>query len=63
MLCPTCGKVVDKRDPGAVLSHGNWNEHDKRFECFDHNGPIPCKSSKRKGDPFEWISIYLFFLN
>ena len=35
IACPTCGTIVDKRNPVQVLSHGNWNEQTQQYECYD----------------------------
>lgn len=63
LTCPSCGKQVNKRDPGQVLSHGIWNEELERYECLDGELRIPAKTSKRKGEPVEWHGIYEIFLN
>lgn len=35
IICPTCGKAVDKRDAGQVLSHGVWDEETQAYVCYD----------------------------
>jgi hypothetical protein len=50
MTCPTCGEIVDKRNPSLVLSHGCWNEETKQFECYDVDGVITFSSAKKISD-------------
>jgi hypothetical protein len=35
MTCPTCGKLIDKRNLGQVLSHGRFNPASGNYECRD----------------------------
>jgi hypothetical protein len=52
LTCPTCGKIIDKRDLGQVLSHGVYNENTRIYEC--HEVDVPYGSSKKVGDNVEW---------
>jgi hypothetical protein len=54
--CPTCGKILDKRDPGQILSHGWMNKETGQYECPPDDGKvdIPYTSSHRVGDSIEW---------
>ena len=54
LTCPTCGKIIDKRDLGQVLSHGQFNDMDNVYECQDEDMDVPYISSKRVGDSVEW---------
>ena len=54
MECPTCGKVIDMRDLGQVLSHGYWNDTLKRYQCDDQPADVPYSSSRKVGDATEW---------
>jgi hypothetical protein len=54
LKCPTCGKIVDKRDLGQVLSHGNYNEVLKIYECEPEDIDVQYTSSRRVGDSVEW---------
>lgn len=54
ITCPTCGNVVDKRNPGEVLSHGVWNEETHSFECYDLDfNVINVTAKKMKGGTLE----------
>jgi hypothetical protein len=54
LTCPTCGKIIDKRDLGQVLSHGMYNDMTGKYECQDEEMDVPYISSKKVGDPVEW---------
>lgn len=51
--CATCGKILDMRDPGQVLSHGQYNEALGTYECKEETD-VPYSSSRKVGDPVEW---------
>jgi hypothetical protein len=53
LTCPTCGKTIDMRDLGQVLSHGVYNEATGKYECHE---PVDVQysSSKKRGDSVEW---------
>lgn len=53
LTCPTCGKIIDCRDLGQVLSHGQYNEYLGIFECHEPVD-VPYDSSKKVGDSVEW---------
>lgn len=53
LKCPTCGKLIDKRDLGQVLSHGVYNENTGKHECHEPVD-VPYGSSKKVGDSVEW---------
>lgn len=52
--CATCGKILDMRDLGQVLSHGNYNETLGIYVCKDEEMDVPYQSSRKVGDPVEW---------
>lgn len=52
--CATCGKILDMRDLGQMLSHGNYNELTGKYECDEVEKDIPYSSSRKVGDPVEW---------
>lgn len=41
ITCPTCGRQLDKRDLGQVLSHGSFNKVTKHYECLDEAIELP----------------------
>jgi hypothetical protein len=51
--CNTCGKILDMRDLGQMLSHGNNNETLGIYECKEEKD-IPYTSSKKVGEPVAW---------
>lgn len=54
ITCPTCGRIVDKRDPGQVMSHGRWNEETQQYECYDIDfNLIGVKAKKISDGPTE----------
>jgi hypothetical protein len=53
LTCPTCGKIIDKRDLGQVLAHGQYNELTGKYECHEPVD-VPYESSKKVGDSVEW---------
>jgi hypothetical protein len=53
LACPTCGKIIDKRDLGQVLVHGVYNEATGKYECHEPVD-VPYSSSKKVGDSVEW---------
>lgn len=53
LICPTCGKIIDMRDLGQSLAHGQYNELTGKYECHDPVD-VPYESSKKVGDPVEW---------
>lgn len=54
IVCSTCGRTIDKRDLGQVLSHGEFNDMTGLFECRDNDMDVPYMSSRRVGDSVEW---------
>lgn len=54
LTCPTCGKLIDMRDLGQVLSHGQYNDMTGQYECQDKEMDVPYTSSRRVGDSVEW---------
>lgn len=54
LTCPTCGKIIDMRDLGQVLAHGQHNEATGKYECQDKEMDVPYTSSRRVGDSVEW---------
>jgi hypothetical protein len=56
LLCSGCGRIIDMRDPGQVLSHG-WVEGDN-IVCYldDEQIVVPYTSSMKIGDNVEWIA-------
>lgn len=52
--CPTCGKIIDLRDLGDVLSHGVWNWETQRHECLTSPMDIQFNRARKVGDPVEW---------
>lgn len=54
--CEGCGKVLDKRDLGQVLSHGWINEKTGKIECKDVELKITYTSVKKVRDKVEWIT-------
>ena len=55
-ICKGCGKVLDKRDLGQVLSHGWINENTGKIECKDVELKITYTSVKKVGDKVRWIT-------
>lgn len=55
LQCPTCGTVLDMRDLGQVLSHGNWDEDLGRHVCDPDPVAIDYTSSRQIGEPIEWL--------
>lgn len=53
LTCPTCGKTIDMRDLGQVLSHGQYNEVTGKYECHEPVD-VPYDTSKKVGDSVEW---------
>lgn len=53
LTCPTCGKIIDMRDLGQVLAHGQYNEATGKYECTEPED-VPYSSSKKVGDNVEW---------
>jgi hypothetical protein len=53
LTCPTCGKIIDMRDLGQVLAHGQYNEATGKYECKEP-GDMQYGSSRKVGDPTEW---------
>lgn len=53
LTCATCGKVIDMRDLGQVLAHGQHNEVTGKYECHEPVD-VPYSSSKKVGDSAEW---------
>lgn len=51
--CPNCGKLLDKRNPGQILSHGVRNSETGEYECHEE-ADIPYSKSNEKGDSVEW---------
>ncbi len=58
LTCPTCGKIVDMRDLGQVLSHGEYNNLTGKYECLTDEEiaalDVKYSSSKKVGDNVEW---------
>lgn len=54
LKCETCGKVIDMRDLGQVLSHGMMNKETGRYECEEIDRDIPYSTSRKTGDSIEW---------
>lgn len=54
LTCPTCGKIIDKRDLGQVLAHGQYNEQTGKYECHEAVD-VQYDSSKKVGDSVEWM--------
>jgi hypothetical protein len=52
--CPTCGKMLDKRNPGQVLSHGWKNPQTDKYECSEDEMEIPYSTAKKTGDNVQW---------
>lgn len=52
--CPTCGKTIDMRDLGQVLSHGYWDKYQGKYVCDDEPADVTYTSSKKVGDSVEW---------
>lgn len=52
LKCPTCGQIIDMRDLGQALSHGNYNNVTGKYECVPVD--IEYGSSKKVGDNVEW---------
>ena len=52
--CRTCGQILDMRDLGQMLSHGQWNRETQRYECQDEPRDVEYTSSRKVGDPIEW---------
>jgi hypothetical protein len=52
-LCPTCGKIIDMRDLGQVLNHGQYNDNTGVYECHEAQD-VQYTSSKKVGDSVEW---------
>lgn len=54
LKCETCGKIIDMRDLGQVLSHGNFNADAGKYQCLEEEIDLPYTSSKRVGEAVEW---------
>ena len=52
--CPTCGKILDKRNSGQILSHGWKNPGTGFYECPDEETEIPFSTAKKVGDNVQW---------
>jgi hypothetical protein len=52
LKCETCGAVIDMRDLGRVLSHGNMSNFTGKYECTPVD--VGYGSSKKVGDNVEW---------
>jgi hypothetical protein len=53
LSCPTCGKIIDLRDLGQVLSHGVYNDTTNKYECSKAQD-VEYSTSKKVGDNVEW---------
>jgi hypothetical protein len=53
LTCPSCGKIIDARDLGQVLSHGVYNQATGQYECHEAVD-VPYSTSKKRGDSTEW---------
>ena len=53
LKCPTCGKIIDMRDLGQVMSHGMYNKETGKHECHEPED-VPYSTSKKLGDNVEW---------
>lgn len=53
LSCRTCGQIIDMRDLGQVLSHGQYNELTGKYECHEVKD-VPFGTSKKMGDNVEW---------
>lgn len=51
--CAACGKILDMRDFGQVLAHGQYNETLGIYECKEEID-IPYSASRKVGDSVEW---------
>lgn len=51
--CPTCGKILDKRNPGQILSHDIKNETTGEYECSEETD-LPYSTARKVGDNVEW---------
>ena len=56
ITCPTCGKQVDCRDLGQVLSHGMMNKETGQYECEELPIDLSYSSSKKVGDSTLWTN-------
>jgi hypothetical protein len=54
--CEGCGKVLDKRDLGQVLSHGWINKKTGKIDCTNAELQITYTSVKKVGDKVRWIT-------
>lgn len=54
LKCPTCGKIIDMRDLGQVLSHGVYDANLNIYECHEKEKDSPYNSSKKVSDNTEW---------
>jgi hypothetical protein len=52
--CVTCGQILDMRDLGQILSHGQWNRENQRYECQEQPRDVEYTSSRKVGDSVEW---------
>lgn len=44
LKCETCGKIIDMRDLGQVLSHGNFNADADKYQCLEEGIVLPYTS-------------------
>lgn len=54
LTCPTCGKIIDMRDLGQVLAHGQYNALLDKYECVEVKD-VPFDSARKVGDSVEWM--------
>lgn len=52
--CATCGEILDMRDLGQVLSHGQWDPAANDFICLNKPIDVEYGTSRKVGDPVEW---------
>jgi hypothetical protein len=52
-VCEHCDRPIDRRDLGAVLAHGQWDEELGRHVCYKEEH-IEGVIAKKVGDPIEW---------
>lgn len=52
---PTCGKILDQRNLGQMLSHGWKNNDTGLYECQDEDMDIPFRSAKMERDSVQWM--------
>lgn len=56
IVCPICGKPVDKRDLKAVLSHGWFNPGTGAYDCNVEFDIADDTIAMKKGDSVQWYS-------